>query len=482
MEAMKIFLVDSNAQFRANLRLYIEGYLHHKVVGEASDESGINGCKDLFADIILVNIDKSILSSAHKGINPSEFLGCKKIAMSQRREIIDTHVLIDAGYKGLLALNTFIAIGKCYKCRCVWEVILSEFGRVEHLCDGRDAIFIEKIYGISVVFGDTKILFKIFSMRVLMFGWEFPPHISGGLGTACYGLSSGLTSFDDVDLVFVVPKAYGDEPKPKMTLIGASDFELSKEVVSKYLELERSTRMEFQHQQVSAYITPEQYERLIQEEDTREKNFSQSESAAKLPFTGKYGGSLFDEISRYGIVASAIARKEPHDIIHAHDWLTYPAGIAAKEVSGKPLVVHVHATEFDRSGENINEKVYAIERKGMEVADRVITVSNLTRNIVIQRYGINPSKVITVYNAVDGVDNYTIHQLQRVKAKGKVVTFLGRITMQKGPEYFVEAANEVLKKKDDVQFVMAGSGDMMNRMIKLVAKKGIADRFFFPGS
>jgi len=349
------------------------------------------------------------------------------------------------------------------------------------LCDGRDAIFIEKIYGISVVFGDTKILFKIFSMRVLMFGWEFPPHISGGLGTACYGLSSGLTSFDDVDLVFVVPKAYGDEPKPKMTLIGASDFELSKEVVSKYLELERSTRMEFQHQQVSAYITPEQYERLIQEEDTREKNFSQSESAAKLPFTGKYGGSLFDEISRYGIVASAIARKEPHDIIHAHDWLTYPAGIAAKEVSGKPLVVHVHATEFDRSGENINEKVYAIERKGMEVADRVITVSNLTRNIVIQRYGINPSKVITVYNAVDGVDNYTINQLQRVKAKGKVVTFLGRITMQKGPEYFVEAANEVLKKKDDDQFVMAGSGDMMNRMIKLVAKKGIADRFFFPG-
>lgn len=144
--------------------------------------------------------------------------------------------------------------------------------------------------------------------------------------------------------------------------------------------------------------------------------------------------------------------------------MTYTAGIVAKKISGKPLVIHVHATEFDRSGERVNQQVYDIERKGMEEADRVITVSNLTRNIVINRYGINPEKVVTVHNAVDFQSREEVEVERGVKEK--IVTFLGRITYQKGPEYFIEAAYKVLQRYPNVRFVMAGSGDMLNRSIR----------------
>ena len=184
-------------------------------------------------------------------------------------------------------------------------------------------------------------------------------------------------------------------------------------------------------------------------------------------------------------------RKDEFDVIHAHDWLTYYAGIAAKELTGKPLVIHVHATSFDRgSVDNIDTRVFAIEQKGMMMADRVVTVSNLTRNIVINRYGIDPGKVVTVHNAVDG-KVVTVHNAVDFSGrenlvvergvKEKVVTFLGRITYQKGPEYFIEAAAKVLKRTKNVRFVMAGSGDMMNRCIRHAARLGISDRFHFTG-
>lgn len=189
-----------------------------------------------------------------------------------------------------------------------------------------------------------------------------------------------------------------------------------------------------------------------------------------------------EEVARYAMVGGTIAmtHKDEFDVIHAHDWLTYMAGIAAKRLSGKPLVVHVHATSFDRSSDNnIDTRVYDIEKRGMEAADKVITVSDLTRNIVITKYGIDPSKVVTVHNAVDfsGRSNVNVER----GVKDKVVTFLGRITFQKGPEYFIEAAAKVLKRCDNVRFVMAGSGDMMNRSIRQVARLGISDRFHFTG-
>ena len=174
-----------------------------------------------------------------------------------------------------------------------------------------------------------------------------------------------------------------------------------------------------------------------------------------------------------------IAHSYAFDIIHSHDWLTYPAGIFAKQITGKPLVIHVHATDFDRSRGNVNPTVYNIEKRGMDYADHIITVSDLTRNIVIEKYHIDPAKVTTVHNAVEPLPD--LESFKRTPHKDKIITFLGRITMQKGPEYFVESAARVLQKTKHVRFVMAGSGDMMHDMIRLVAERGIADRFHFTG-
>jgi glycogen synthase len=316
-------------------------------------------------------------------------------------------------------------------------------------------------------------------MKVLMFGWEFPPHISGGLGTACYGLTKGLSHFKDLEILFVVPKAFGDEDQSKMRLIGANDIELRGNNVHYQKLLEKISFLEV-NSNIVPYADPEEYFNLLEENKTGEKQFVQTHFSGKLEFTGSYGANLYQEITNYAIVAAEIAAEYEFDIIHSHDWLTYPAGMAAKQVSGKPLVVHVHATDFDRSGGNVNPTVYEMEKTGMDYADRIIAVSNLTRNTVINNYGISPEKVVTVYNAVDPVaetENITV----RKGFDEKIVTFLGRITMQKGPEYFIEVANKVLQKMNNVRFVMAGSGDMMVKMIWHAAKLGIMDKFHFTG-
>ena len=205
-------------------------------------------------------------------------------------------------------------------------------------------------------------------------------------------------------------------------------------------------------------------------------NYMRTNDLGCIEFSGRYPDNLLEEINNYSICAGVIARSIDFDIIHSHDWLTYPAGIHAKQVTGKPLVIHVHATDFDRSRGNVNPTVFNIERDGMLHADHIITVSNLTRRTVIEKYGIDPAKVTAVEPLSEELLN-----VQANKPKEKVVTFLGRITMQKGPEYFVEAAAKVLKNNHNVRFVMAGSGDMMDKMIALAAERGIADRFHFPG-
>jgi glycosyltransferase involved in cell wall biosynthesis len=227
------------------------------------------------------------------------------------------------------------------------------------------------------------------------------------------------------------------------------------------------------------YIDPVSFHELVTEEQKYQTEEFKGYFKEKYKFSGKYGANLMEEVARYAMVAGAIAQQHEFDVIHAHDWLTNLAGIAAKKVSGKPLVIHVHATEFDRTGENVNPEVFRLEQTGMREADKVITVSNLTRNIVINKYGIDPSKVITVHNAVDFSGRSDVEVQRGVKEK--IVTFLGRITFQKGPEYFIEAANKVLKMYPNVRFVMAGSGDLMNRSIKRVAQLGISDRFHLTG-
>jgi glycosyltransferase involved in cell wall biosynthesis len=313
-----------------------------------------------------------------------------------------------------------------------------------------------------------------------MFGWEFPPHITGGLGTACYGLTKGLSKIKDIEVLFVVPKYYGDEEQDAVKLIGANQIPIRIKKIEHELAAVKNIKYIEVGSRIVPYTSPEAYYKLVNRKVKKSEFFIETTAEGTIPFTGKYDNNLFHEIYQYSIVAAQIAQTYPFDIIHAHDWLTYPAGIAASQVSGKPLVVHVHATDFDRSGGSVNPDVYKIEKDGLEQAKAIITVSNLTRNTVIQNYKINAQKVTTVYNAVEPSEKYNL-QNDGLKRTEKIVTFLGRITMQKGPEYFIEAAYKVLKKMDNVHFVMAGSGDMMHKMIERAASLGIANKFHFTG-
>ncbi|MBR1575340.1 MAG: glycosyltransferase [Bacteroidales bacterium] len=313
-----------------------------------------------------------------------------------------------------------------------------------------------------------------------MFGWEFPPHIAGGLGTACEGIVKGL-AYNGVETLFVMPSASGDEDQSATTILNASDVEV-RNVSSTVEEFIDRTQYLYVDSNLVPYVDPEEYFSAIEEMKRNRTLQTTVGFGQKFKFSGKYGASLMEEVTRYAQVGGTIAMQyaDRFDVIHAHDWLTYLAGIAAKELTGKPLVVHVHATSYDRGDEkHIDTRVLDIETRGMQAADRVVTVSDLTRNIVINRYHIDPAKVVTVHNAVDfsGRENLQVER----GVKDKVVTFLGRITFQKGPEYFIEAAAKVLKRTEGVRFVMAGSGDMMNRAIRQVARLGISDRFHFTG-
>lgn len=305
-------------------------------------------------------------------------------------------------------------------------------------------------------------------MKALMFGWEFPPHILGGLGTASYGLTRGMAQQQDLSITFVIPKPHGDEDQSFLKIIGAN----SVPVVWKdapYQEVENT---------LGGLMHPNEY---YYYRDHIRYDFTRigTNNIGCIEFSGRYPDNLLQEISNYEAVASVLAHSLEFDVIHSHDWLTYPAGIFAKEISGKPLVIHVHATDFDRSRGQVNPTVYSIEKRGMDVANHIICVSDLTRRTVIEKYHQDPRKVTTVHNAVDPIPN--VEQFVKTPRTEKLVTFLGRITMQKGPEYFVEAAAKVLKRTKNVRFVMAGSGDKMQAMIDLVAERGIADRMHFTG-
>ena len=306
-------------------------------------------------------------------------------------------------------------------------------------------------------------------MKALMFGWEFPPHILGGLGTASYGLTRGMHNCGGMEISFVIPKPYGDEDRTFAQIIGASETPVAWRDVSR----------EYVQSCIGKVMEPDLYFDL-RSHIYADFNYMRLNDLGCIEFSGRYPDNLLEEINNYSIVAGVIARTIPCDVIHSHDWLTYPAGIHAKEVTGKPLVIHVHATDFDRSRGSVNPTVFEIEKNGMEYADHIITVSDLTRQTVIEKYGIPPDKVTTVHNTAVPLSEDLL-SIPKPDNKDKVVTFLGRITMQKGPEYFVEAAAKVLKKNHNVRFVMAGSGDMMNKMIALAAKRGIADRFHFTG-
>jgi glycosyltransferase involved in cell wall biosynthesis len=226
------------------------------------------------------------------------------------------------------------------------------------------------------------------------------------------------------------------------------------------------------------YSTPDAYQRRI-EEALRQKQKMHGSGISSIGGTD-YSGDMYAEVHRYAAVAVELAENEQFDVIHAHDWMTYPAAVAVAAMSGKPLIVHVHSTEFDRSGKHVNQTIYDIERKGMHTADKVIAVSFYTRNIILGRYGVSGEKVEVVYNGVERNGNWPLDKTGISKDE-KIVLFLGRITMQKGPEYFLAAAKRVLEVMDNVKFVMAGSGDMMHRAVEMAAGLGIGHKVLFTG-
>jgi len=303
------------------------------------------------------------------------------------------------------------------------------------------------------------------SVKTLMLGWEFPPFISGGLGTACYGLTKAM-SRQGMEVTFILPRqkaihftGQGREPS---------------EALSRELP---NVRIRAIPSSLSAYgkCGPQPARPLTA---AIEAELSDESGAGAGP--APYGPSLEQEVFRYARRVMKIAQREEFDIIHAHDWMTFPAGIALATHSGKPLIVQVHSTEFDRSGEHVNQFVYDVERQGMHAATRVITVSHYTRTIVINRYAVPPAKVEVVYNGVEHSDGPQPPPRPAWPTRSdKVVLFVGRITMQKGPEYFLHAAKRVLEKLQSVKFIMAGDGDRLHGIVELAAWLGIGHRVFF---
>ncbi|HZL34405.1 MAG TPA: glycosyltransferase [Tepidisphaeraceae bacterium] len=339
-------------------------------------------------------------------------------------------------------------------------------------------------------------------MRVFMLGWEFPPFISGGLGTACYGLTKAMSAIG-TDVLFVLPRPVTTpfsthvrlvSARPESTLaLPSTEFRLD--------EFENVTFRTVNAEMADPYQSAQDYKKQHeQREQLRQRKGlaadASSANAGAAPASadksaqaapggrGKadhYAGDLFAEVQRYANLASEIGRQESFDVVHAHDWMTFPAGLAVAGMKGVPLVVHVHSTEFDRSGIHVDSRIYDIERRGMHGAMKVIAVSHLTRNQITHHYGVAPAKVDVVYNAIETNGNAFDEEKYRIHNDEKIVLFLGRITMQKGPEFFLGAAKKVLEVMDNVKFVMAGSGDMIRRTIEMAGEMGIGHKVLFTG-
>ncbi|MDE1965876.1 MAG: glycosyltransferase family 4 protein [Patescibacteria group bacterium] len=285
-------------------------------------------------------------------------------------------------------------------------------------------------------------------LRVLMFGWEFPPFNSGGLGVACEGLARAL-SRGNASIAFVLPRRLGVSSPFARFLFPDADLKVY---------------------EAGSLLTPY----------AASGSYVQDEDGNPL-----YDADIVGEVRRYARFGAKVARREPHDVIYAHDWLSFAAGMAAKKVSGKPLVAHVHATEFERTGGRIDKRIYDIERAGLHAADRIIAVSNRTKDLIVSRYDVPAGKVEVVWNGIDSAAEAASAEPTRfdaLKAAGnRLVLFMGRITLQKGPDHLLKAAKRALEKDSRIFFVFAGDGDMRGQVMQEAAALGIANRVLFPG-
>ncbi len=296
-----------------------------------------------------------------------------------------------------------------------------------------------------------------------MFGWEFPPHVTGGLGVASAGLVSGLLEIG-TEVVLVLPHHPYPAGHPLLSIVDSGAAVVSEDKRHRKRFLLRLRRVP---SLLRPYLTEEAYQENLM-----------AARATGTTFRGHYGPDLATEVLRYAEAAGRIARRERFDVIHAHDWLTYLAGIEARRASGKPLAVHVHATEFDRSATGGNAFVRDTERLGVTAADRVIAVSRYTADIVAERYGVPRERLRVVHNAIDARESVGSWE---VGERDPLVLFAGRITWQKGPRFFVDAAALVAREIPNVRFAVAGSGDRLRPMMDRVTAHGIERHFLFTG-
>ena len=301
------------------------------------------------------------------------------------------------------------------------------------------------------------------AIKILKLGWEFPPNSWGGLGVACYGLTQGLSN-NGATVSLVLPHEQITDIKKCKILCAPVDLHKN-----------------FVLRQASAYAEASA-DRQDERKETSEKNVVNKFSKNKV-YKNLYT-DIFSKVSRYAKNCQNVALTQDFDVIHAHDWLTFKAGMKIKKLTKKPLFVHVHSIEFDRCGEKKGcKKIIDIEKKGMQVADCIMAVSNCTKERIIKYYDISADKIFVVHNAISSksVDNHPEREQEfSSKTKPKVL-FLGRLTVQKGPEYFLKAAHKILQQKDNIEFVIAGSGDMKNKLVRLTKKLGIEESVTFTG-
>ncbi len=327
-----------------------------------------------------------------------------------------------------------------------------------------------------------------------MLGWEYPPHITGGLGTACEGLTMALAR-GGIDISFVVPALLGGERAPHMTLIDSregpsralrkegSGVSLSSEIAKSHIKTlfgcyARQEELEIGFNELSQRLMDAQVTEIEEAEEVEDE---ESLTFKKAPHGSRYGGNMMDEVYGFSQRVAQLATKLDFDLIHAHDWMTYPAGVVASRLTGKPLVTHVHSLEYDRSGQTVHPTIHGIERLGIESSGAVIAVSAYTRSVVIDQHPVEGERVFVVHNGVSGKYRRSFRRRTEKKNRGKTVLFLGRITFQKGPDYLVEAASRVIRHIPEVKFIIAGTGDMLPRLVGRVNDLGLQAHFDFPG-
>ncbi len=309
--------------------------------------------------------------------------------------------------------------------------------------------------------------------KVLMLGWEFPPIINGGLGVACHDLSSAMSSLADITMV--VPKSSLDFKMKNMTLLGLNNLDTNR--VGDYFSSSEE-ELPFNLKSLPTDLNPYYSEKVSS--DQNKSNFSsttEKEKAEVFKIDNLYGNDVINKVIQYSNITANLANTMDFDVIHAHDWMTMMAGIKIKQQTGKPLVMHIHSLEVDRSGENSKGWVYELEKGGMEYADLLMPVSHFTAGNISQYYGINKNKMSVIHNGSNVVKTFK----SKRRFKEKMVLFVGRLTRQKGPEKFLEIASKVLETDPNVRFVMAGAGDYFKSLIEHSSYKHIGNRFHMTG-